>query len=191
MESSGVGNPFDVAEAKETPFDFDIFIDAAVFRHGLVRIGAIEGLGFIVDQVGEFFLQFIARLRQFDHFFFGFHRAFFATEPRDVTGGLTVGCFRVDKGPTAVIGAEMTDCRFIVAGHIFKIDPSIEADKGGITATLHHTACFHGGPNGTGLTAVRVDQDFCAGNARLNIVDLGLQRGQVVLGSTLQDKTPT
>ncbi len=68
----------------------------------------------------------------------------------------------------------------------FEIDRGVDADERREPLARDHAAGLHRGADRARLARVRVDVDLGAGNARLDVVDLRLERGQVVLRPALQ-----
>src|SRR5947208_1480145 len=66
------------------------------------------------------------------------------------------------------------------------VDSGIDSDEGREPLAHDHAAGLHGGADRAGLTGVRVHEHLGAGNARLDVVDLRLERGQVVLRAALE-----
>ena len=80
----------------------------------------------------------------------------------------------------------MTDRAFVVARNIFKVNARIKANKSRVAAALHDAAGFHGGTNRTGFATVRVDEDLGTRDTRFNIINLGLNGGQVCIAYPLE-----
>jgi predicted component of type VI protein secretion system len=70
------------------------------------------------------------------------------------------------------------------------VDRLIEPDEGGLAAALGDAQRLERGADRAGLAAVRVEVDLGVGDALLDVVDLGLERGQVLLGAALQHEHP-
>src|SRR6202042_2441573 len=106
----------------------------------------------------------------------------------DVAAGRAVGTAGVDEGALAVVLAEVAGRLVVVLGGVFQIDRRVDADEGAAPAALDDAHRLHRRADGSGLAGVGVDVDLAARNALLDVIDLGLDGGEVVLRAALQDE---
>src|SRR5690606_16624846 len=100
--------------------------------------------------------------------------ALLAREAADVARRRSVRSEGVDEGARALVRAEVTDRLGVVLRRVAEVDRALEADEGGVPAPLDDAERLHGGADGAGLAAVRVDVDLGPGDALLDVVDLSL-----------------
>jgi hypothetical protein len=75
---------------------------------------------------------------------------------------------------------------FVVLGGELDVDRRVEAHEGRVASALHHAQRLEGGADRAGLARVRVHEHLGVRHALLDVVDLGLDRGEVVLRAALQ-----
>src|SRR5690606_33642650 len=103
-------------------------------------------------------------------------------EARDVARGRAVGPRRVDEGALALVRAEVTDGALVVLRRVLEVQRGIDADEARLPRALVAPQRLDRRADGARLPGVRVDVHLGAGDALLDVVDLRLDRGQVVLG---------
>ena len=69
---------------------------------------------------------------------------------------------------------------------VLEVDRRIDADERAPAAALDDAERLHRRADGAGLAGVRVDVHLAVGHALLDVVDLRLDRGEVVLRAALQ-----
>src|SRR5690606_37078026 len=121
-----------------------------------------------------------------EHRLLALDRALLAREPRDVAREAAVRSLGIDEGPAALVGAEVTGGALVVLGRELERERGLDADEARGPGPLVATQGLHRRADGPGLTGVRVDVDLGVGHPLLDVVDLGLDRGEAVLGAALQ-----
>ena len=114
--------------------------------------------------------------------------ALLAREARDVAGGLAVEGLGVDERARAVVRAEVAARLLVVDRRVLDVDRLIETDERRLAAAARHAECLERGADRAGLTAVRVEVDLGVRDALLDVIDLRLERGEVLLRAALEDE---
>ncbi len=154
-------------------------------RRRLVEVA--EGLlRLVVDEVGELLGDLLPVGDERDHRRLALDRALLAGEAGDVAARRAVGPRRVDEGALAVVRAEVADRLFVVLGRVIEVDGRLETDERRRAAALDHAQRLERGAQRAGLAGVGVDEDLGAGDALLDVVDLRLDRREVVLRAALE-----
>ena len=167
-----------------------LIVDRAASGRHRRRIVAVpeHRSGFVIHQVRITRLEALARLVERHHRLLGLDRAFLTGKSGDVAAGGALRRTGVNEGSCAEIVAEATAGGGVGTGGVFEMNRRLQADEAGLTALLDLPPRLQGGADGAGLTAMRMHPHLGPRHARTDIVHLGLDRRQVVLGAALEDK---
>ena len=158
-----------------------------VGRHRRRVVEVHEGpLRLVVDEVRELLGDLLALLDEREHRLLALDGALLAGEAGDVAAGRAVGAARVDEGALAVVRAEVARRLVVVLRRVLEVDGRIDADEGAAALALDDAQGLHRGADGARLAGVRVDEHLAARDALLDVVDLRLDGGQVVLRAALE-----
>ncbi len=78
----------------------------------------------------------------------------------------------------------------VVSGRVLQIDGLVETDEPRSPGIFDRAQCLHRRADGTGLAAVRMNDDAGTRDTLANVVDLGFDGGEVFLRAALQHKIP-
>ena len=170
-------NHFDVVD-RRSGFRLRLWAEPGFERHG----------GFVIDQIREHLHAFAALFVQRTQGIDVFYRAFLATEAGDIAGDVLLRRDHIDKGAGAVVGAEITAGAVVVTGGVIQCDGFIQTNKGRVASALGHTQCFKRRAQSASFTGMRVNVNLGIGHAFADVIDLGLDRRQILLSAALQYK---
>ena len=115
--------------------------------------------------------------------------ALLAREARDVAGGLAVEGLGVDeRARCSCSGRSCSASPRCSIDDVVDVDRLIEADERGLAAAARHAQRLERGADRAGLAAVRVEVDLGVRDALLDVIDLRLERGEVLLRAALEDE---
>ena len=140
----------------------------------------------VLHHVGVRFRDALAVGHELEHGLLALDGAFFAGETGDVSGRAPVRALGVDEGAFALVRAEVTGRAVVRSARVGQVDRGVDADEGRHAAPFDDPERLEGRADRPGLTRMRVYEDLGPGDSLQDVVDLCLDRRQIVLRAALQ-----
>ena len=174
--------------AEQRPLDDDVLDRRAVLRHRRRLVEALEReLRLVVDEVRVLLharLALLVELLQRVHVLDG---ALLAREARRCSGRVLPSSVLVSMNVREQLFGQKLQRVFSSFVDVYvDVDRLIEADERRLAAAARHAQRLERGADRAGLAAVRVQVDLGVRDALLDVVDLRLERGDVLLRAALE-----